>query len=110
MAPLRGAEQNACRVWLAVDRQRKQGLDAVVGARDEAPGARLFAALARPSFPLVCPDFYRPLVPLPYRRKAETPSGERCHSVLRHYLARFRRRTKCDSKGKRRLSCYGAPR
>ena len=83
-------------------------LDAVVGARDEATGRRLFASLARHSFQLMCTDFYRPyraLVPihLPYRSKAETTSVESCNSLLRHYLARFRRRTKCYSKCKQML-------
>jgi len=78
-------------------------LDAIAGARDEATGARLFASRARHTFQLVCTDFYRPyraLVPihLHYRSKAETTSVESCNRLLRHYLARFRRRTKCYSK------------
>jgi insertion element IS1 protein InsB len=83
-------------------------LNAVVGARDEATGARRFAALARHTFQLVCPDQYTPyrhLVPVPrhYRTKAETTSVESGNSLLRHYLARFRRRTKCYRKGKQML-------
>jgi insertion element IS1 protein InsB len=83
-------------------------LDAVVGARDEVSGARLFASLARHAFQLGCTDFYRPyraLVPLhlPYRSKAETTSVESCNSLLRHYLVRFRRKTKCYSKCKQML-------
>jgi insertion element IS1 protein InsB len=83
-------------------------LNAVVGTRDEHTGARLFAALARHSFQLVCTDYYRPyraLVPLHlhYRSKADTTSVESCNSLLRHYLARFRRRTKCYSKCQRML-------
>lgn len=83
-------------------------LDAVVGARDAATGARLFASLAHHSFQLVCTDYYaayRNLVPihLHYRSKAETTSVESCNSLLRHYLARFRRRTKCYSKCKHML-------
>ena len=83
-------------------------LDAVVGARDEVSGARLFASLARHAFQLGCTDFYRPyraLVPLhlPYRSKAETTSVESCNRLLRPYLARFRRKTKCYSKCKQML-------
>jgi insertion element IS1 protein InsB len=83
-------------------------LDAVVGARDEATGARLFTSLARHCFQLVCTDYYHPyrnLVPihLHYRSKAETTSVESCNSLLRHYLARFRRKTKCYSKCKKML-------
>lgn len=83
-------------------------LDAVVGARDEQTGARLFASLARHSFQLVCTDYYRPyrhLVPihLHYRSKGETTSLESCNSLLRHYVARFRRRTKGYRKCKRML-------
>ena len=108
MAPLRGAEKNAGWVWLAVERERKQVLDAVVGAREEQPGARRFASLARHCFQLVCTDYYRPyrnLVPghLPYRSKAETTLVESGNRLLRHDRARFGRGTKCDSKGKRRL-------
>ena len=89
-----------------MDRERKQRLNAVVGARDEASGARLFASLARHPFPLVCPDHYaayRNLVPvrLPYRTKADPPCVESSHRLLRHDLARFRRRTKGYRKGKR---------
>jgi IS1 family transposase len=40
---------------------------------------------------------------LPYRSKAETTSVESGNRLLRHDRARFGRRTKCDSKGKRRL-------
>jgi insertion element IS1 protein InsB len=91
-----------------VDRERKQVLHAVVGARDEATGACLFASLARPTFQLVCTDHYaayRHLVPvrLHYRTKAETTSVARCISLLRHYLARFRRRSIGYSKCKRLL-------
>ena len=80
-------------------------LDAVVGARDAVTGARLFATLARHTFQLVCTDFYRTLVPihLPYRSKTETTAVESCNSLVRHYLARFRRRTKCYSKCKHML-------
>jgi insertion element IS1 protein InsB len=83
-------------------------LNAVVGARDQATGARLFASLARHSFQLVCTDYYTPyrqLIPLHlhYRSKAETTSVESCNSLLRHYLARFHRKTKCYSKCKRML-------
>jgi insertion element IS1 protein InsB len=83
-------------------------LDAVVGGRDEATGAPLFAALTRHRVERVCTDYYaayRTLVPmqLHYRSKAGTTLGESCNSLLRHHLARFRRRTKCYSKCPRML-------
>jgi insertion element IS1 protein InsB len=83
-------------------------LDAGVGAHVEATGARLFASLARHDFQRLCTDYYRAychLIPIHrhYRSKAETTSVESGNSLLRHYLARFRRRTKCYSKGQHML-------
>jgi insertion element IS1 protein InsB len=103
VAQLGGPKKNACWVWLAVDRDRRQVLDTAVGGRDVATGEALFRLLRHHPFERVCTDYfaaYPRLVPvhLHARSKADTASVEGCNSWLRHYLARFRRRGKCYSK------------
>jgi insertion element IS1 protein InsB len=48
---------------------------------------------------------YEPFVPSEKHRqsKAETYTVEGCNSLFRHFLARFRRKTKCYSKSETRL-------
>jgi insertion element IS1 protein InsB len=78
-------------------------MDCVVGSRGTKTGLMLWNRIKDQSVGLVATDYwasYNEMVP-PERlvqTKAETYTVESYNAVIRHYLARFRRRTKCYSK------------
>ena len=73
-------------------------------------GARLWAAIKSPLIEQAMTDYWEPyeqFIPSEYhvQSKAETFTVEGYNSLFRHYLARFRRKTKCYSKNESMLRC-----
>jgi insertion element IS1 protein InsB len=88
---------------VAVDRDAKQFLHCVLGARDTATGQQLWDAVNTASLQAVMSDYWKPyehMIPhaLHTQSKAETYTVEGYNSLLRHFLARLRRKSKCYSK------------
>ncbi|WP_454064725.1 IS1 family transposase [Candidatus Nitrospira salsa] len=97
-----------CWVWLAVDRLGKRFLAAVTGTRGVVTGARLWKTIKHPRIAQVMTDYWEPyehfLPPTKHvQSKAETFTVEGYNSLFRHFLARFRRKTKCYSKSETML-------
>jgi insertion element IS1 protein InsB len=85
-----------CWVWLAYDREGKKACGSQLGRRDIQTGKALWNQLQLFEIENVCTDYYPA-----YRHivtKAETWGMESLNSRIRHYLARFRRKTFCYSK------------
>jgi len=97
------AEKNYCWIWIAVDRERKQFLEVVTECRGEQTGSKLWHLLKRHRLKQVKTDYwkaYATFVPKKKHQasKAQTYTVEGYNSLLRHYLARLKRKTKCYSK------------
>lgn len=90
-------------MWLAYDRDRKQVCGFELGKRDTATAQKLTKQLELFDVDVYCSDDY-PVYPnvLPPEKheitKAETCAIEALNSRIRHYLARFHRKTFCYSK------------
>ncbi len=89
--------------WIAADRLGQRFLHAGTGTRGVATGEQLWEGIKIPLIIQVMTDSWEPsehVVPpeKPIQSKAETFTVEGDHSVCRHFLARFRRKPKCDSK------------
>ena len=92
-------------VWLAVDRQRNKVIDFEVS---ESRRAKAFFPLAkrlrlRYKIDILCSDYYHvyriyQIADKHYTTKSETSLVESKNSLIRHYLARFHRKTKRYSK------------
>ncbi len=96
-------KENKLWIWLAFDRTGQRLLDWECGNRDAATLTRLLERLKPWSVKLYCTDEYGPydtLLPVGrhYIGKDETGAIERVNSRLRHWFARFRRRTCVVSK------------
>ena len=94
---------NKCWVWLAYDRDGRRVCAVELGRRDTATCKGLWAQLEMFDLEHVCTDYYSPyekIVPehLHIQGKAETAAVEGLNSRIRHFLARFRRKTFCYSK------------
>lgn len=71
-------------------------------------GARLWEAIQSPLIEQAMTDYWEPyeqFIPaeIHVQSKAETYTVEGYNSLFRHFLARFRRKTKCYSKSKAML-------
>ncbi len=91
-----------------MDRHAKQFLHCVLGARDTATGQHLWEAVKSDTLQAVMSDYWKPyehMIPqaLHTQSKAETYTVEGYNSLLRHFLARLRRKSKCYSKSHRML-------
>jgi len=90
-------------VGVDVDRRGRKVLDFVVGGRGKRTGKRLYYRLRQYRPGIYYTDHWRayPAV-LPASRhracKGETYTVESVNSLIRHYLARFRRRIRCFSR------------
>ena len=90
-------------MWIAYDRNRKQVVDFELGGRDTRTAQRLWQRLNVEKIHIYATDYYpvyEKLIP-PERHlqtKAETYTIEGFNSQIRHFLARFRRKSKCYSK------------
>jgi insertion element IS1 protein InsB len=96
-------KENKLWVWLAFDRTGRRLLDWECGDRDAITLNRLLERLKCWKVTLYCTDDYGPYdTPLPVGRhyigKDQTVAIERVNSRLRHWFARFRRRTCVVSK------------
>ena len=96
-------KKNKLWIWLAFDRSGQRLVDWECGGRDAATLNRLLERLKPWSVKLYCTDDYAPydtLLPVGrhYIGKDETVAIERVNSRLRHWFARFRRRTCVVSK------------
>jgi insertion element IS1 protein InsB len=96
-------KKNKLWIWLAFDRSGQCLIDWECGNRDAATLNRLLERLKPWSVKLSCTDDYAPydtLLPVGrhYIGKNETVVIERVNSRLRHWFARFRRRTCVVSK------------
>ena len=85
---------------LLIDLLGKRFLHAVTGTRGVLTGEQLWNALESPLIDQVMTDSWEPyehVVPPEkhIQSKAETFTVEEYNSVFRHFLARFRRKTKC---------------
>jgi insertion element IS1 protein InsB len=101
-----------CWVWLAYDREGKKVCGVQLGRRDIQTGKALWQQLKLFEIENVCTDYYpayRQIVPHDKHivTKAETWGIESLNSRIRHYLARFRRKTFCYSKA---ISTWYKPR
>ncbi|MBL0701011.1 MAG: IS1 family transposase [Desulfosarcina sp.] len=73
-----------------------------MGARDTATGKQLWDALRDKEIKQGMTDFWKPyehFIPsdIHIQSKAETYTVEGYNSLFRHFLARLRRKTKCES-------------
>jgi insertion element IS1 protein InsB len=89
--------------WLAVDRYGKRYISFVCGARSSETGLKLWDKIKYMNISLFCTDYWRSYAEfIPSEKhlqsKAETYTVEGYNSRIRHYLARFKRKTKCYSK------------
>ena len=96
-------KKNKCWVWLAYDRDGQRVCGVQLGQRDAKTCQRLWQQIEMFDLEHVCTDYYpayRQVVPkeMHIETKAETAAIESLNSRIRHYLARFRRKTFCYSK------------
>lgn len=93
-----GSKTNKLWIWTALDRATGRLIDWECGGRDQVTFERLLARLRRWKVRLICTDEYGVYQQAlsaghHYAGKDQTVALERTHSRLRHWLARFRRRT-----------------
>ncbi|MDR2732962.1 MAG: IS1 family transposase [Fibromonadaceae bacterium] len=98
-----GSKKNYRWIWIAVDRFGKRFLAFVCGDRSTETGLRLWDEIKGHKVGFFASDHwksYREFVPRQkhLETKAETYTVEGYNSRIRHYLARFRRKSKCYSK------------
>ncbi|MGV6808650.1 MAG: IS1 family transposase [bacterium] len=96
-------KKNKCWLWLAYDRDGQRVCGLQLGSRDTKTGQKLWDQLALFDMKHVCTDHYavyNTIVPADkhIQTKAETSAIEGLNSRIRHYLARFHRKTFCYSK------------
>ena len=90
-------------MWFAVDRDKRQHLDFVVGTRGTETGIKLWKKIEPIADERIMTDYwksYAEMIPENKLKqsKKETYTVESYNGLLRHYLARFRRKTKCYTK------------
>jgi insertion element IS1 protein InsB len=96
-------KRNKCWIWLAYDRDGKRVCAVQLGRRDAKTAKGLWEQLELFEMDYVCTDHYpayRKIVPehMHIETKAETSAIEGLNSRIRHYIARFHRKTFCYSK------------
>ena len=96
-------KRNKCWIWLAYDRDGQRVCGVQLGRRDTATAQGLWQQLEMFDLQHVCTDYYpayRQIVPkhMHVETKSETAAIEGLNSRIRHYLARFHRKTFCYSK------------
>ncbi|WP_156811130.1 IS1 family transposase [Methanomethylovorans hollandica] len=92
-----------CWTWIAVDRVGKKFIDCSFGSRGTETGQKLWEYLKRKKIEKVMTDHwkaYAEFLPetIHTQSKAETCTVEGYNSILRHFLARLRKKTKCYTK------------
>ena len=94
-----GDKTNKLWIWTALDRATGRLIDWECGGRDQGTFEHLLARFRRWNARLLCTDEYVVYEQAlsagrHYAGKDQTVALERAHSRLRHWLARFRRRTR----------------
>jgi insertion element IS1 protein InsB len=92
-------------LWLAVDRERNIVIDFETGCRGSQTLIPLWTRVKETLPLVVTSDYWKPynaVIPadIHLQTKAETYTVEGMNARIRHYLARFRRKTFCYSKSK----------
>ena len=90
-------------IWIGADRDAREYVDFVVGDRSSATGQQLWDKVKESAVGLVTSDYwksYNEIIPdrQLIQTKAKTYTIESFNGQIRHFLARFRRKTKCYSK------------
>ena len=96
-------KKNKCWIWLAYDRDGQRVCAVQLGRRDKKTCQKLWEQLEMFEMDYVCSDYYpayEKVVPehMHIQGKSETAAIEGFNSRIRHYLARFHRKTFCYSK------------
>ena len=96
-------QKNYYWIWIAVDRYGKRFISFVCGDRSTQTGLRLWNKIKDFSINCFTSDYrksYEEFIPAEkhLQSKAGTYTIESYNSRIRHYLARFKRKTKCYSK------------
>ncbi|WP_076611660.1 IS1-like element ISMac16 family transposase [Methanosarcina acetivorans] len=92
-----------CWIWIAVDRVGKKFINCSFGSRGTKTGQLLWEKLKKKEIGEVMTDHWRAyaeFIPenIHTQSKAETYTVEGYNGILRHFLARLRRKTKCYTK------------
>ncbi|MCO5381829.1 MAG: IS1 family transposase [Methanosarcina barkeri] len=92
-----------CWIWIAVDRVGKKFINCSFGSRGTETGQLIWEKLKQKEIGEVMTDHWRAYAEfLPEnihtQSKAETYTVEGYNGILRHFLARLRRKTKCYTK------------
>ncbi|WP_094227757.1 IS1 family transposase [Methanolobus psychrotolerans] len=92
-----------CWIWIAVDRVGKKFIDCSFGSRGTETGIQLWRKLETKAVGQIMTDYwkaYAAFLPrkIHTRSKAETYTVEGYNSILRHFLTRLRRKSKCYTK------------
>src|SRR3989338_1956939 len=95
-------QKNYCWIWIAVDRMNKRFISCLCGDRSTQTGLKLWERV-KDIGKLYYSDYlksYEQFIPKSKHRqsKSETYTVEGYNSLIRHYLARFKRQGKCYSK------------
>jgi insertion element IS1 protein InsB len=95
-------------IWIAVDRYGKTFINFVVGDRSAETEQTLWDDIKDQLDGKVATDYWQPyehFIPEDdhIQSKAETYTVEGYNSLFRHFLARMRRQSKCDTKSVRML-------
>ena len=111
MKCIRMPVQKNCRwVWIGVDREAREYIDLVVGDRSTSTGIKLRNKVKDFAAGFVTADYwksYNEMIPEEklVQTKKETYTVESYNGQIRHFLARFRRKTKCYSKSVEMMTC-----
>jgi insertion element IS1 protein InsB len=97
-------------IWIAIHRLTKQVLCFAVGGRNDKTCKRFIAELKQYSHSKYCSDAWDSYAKFLCKSehiisKAETYTIEGFNSVVRHFLKRFCRKTKCYSKSEDMIEC-----
>jgi insertion element IS1 protein InsB len=90
-------------IWTSVDRENREYIDFHLGNRGTETGKKLWNRVKDYAQGFVMTDYwksYKEMIPSEQliQSKKETYTVESYNGVIRHFLARFRRKTKCYSK------------
>ncbi len=104
-----GNKKKYCWIWIAVDRVGKKFINCSFGSRGTETGKLLWEKWTKKEIGEVMTDHWRAyaeFIPekIHTQSKAETFTVEGYNSILRHFLARLRRKTKCYTKSLEMLS------
>ncbi len=98
-----GVKKNYSWIWVAVDRFAKRFITCICGDRFTQTGLKIWDALKTRHVETFYTDHWKsycefPPLHLHIQDKKQTYTIEGYNNRIRHYLARFKRKTKCYSK------------